>query len=48
MNVFKERSISAKADNIVIRWLNFRTKELIANKAIFGRNSFNKYCPIAL
>jgi hypothetical protein len=30
MDAFEERSVPAKADDVVIRWLNFRIEELIA------------------
>jgi hypothetical protein len=47
MDAFEERSVPAKPGGVVIRWLNFRTEGLIADKAISGRSSFNKYCPVA-
>jgi hypothetical protein len=38
MDTFKKRSVPAKTNSVVIRWLNFRTEELIADDAISGRS----------
>jgi hypothetical protein len=47
MNAFEERSVPAKINDIVIRWLNFRTEGLIADKVISGKSFFNKYYSVA-